>query len=568
MSLDEEAFYTGYAEDELLYAPTVGSDGSSDYEDILDDDGDTGQSRGTDFELARMQSEHAMSMVTMRHQQELTDIHEAARQREKGLRHEVRRRDKALRALAHERAEASTRLTGLETERSHLAAQVAALQKANARQTQHLAALRAQVAADKTAVEARAAVQQERLEEANERAYKGERAASELRREVEAANLARQEAERAAAEARDALQGAWRDLGSATAAKELMAERVALLRAQLHKLDEGAHLAVSSAQQRETELREACAALAATREQRNQAAREAEACRVTAAEASEDLHRSSELMASSEARVAAAERKAVHESMGRQRAEKKLADEAAAQRAARSGRQRRMLGLLLAATRGQCAIGFARWLAAAAAIDAAGARKLARAEAAGGREREAETRGALEALEARDGFIKRVAALGGSWLGACERWLTMRGAAAILSRWAAYVRAQERCERRWANLVKAAELDVSLLKRRGIGHPGVAGFERAWPRRLLLHQRAERLRAFYKRGYARCRRGSYYDSGRVRRAVFVLWRLWVRGELLTEHCDAIEARDAGLHVAGRQPWWELERGGGPAGASS
>ena len=75
---------------------------------------------------------------------------------------------------------------------------------------------------------------------------------------------------------------------------------------------------------------------------------------------------------------------------------------------------------------------------------------------------------------------------------------------------------------------------------------------------MVLRVRTERLRAFHKRGFYRCKE-TYFDTGRIRRAIFVLWRQWVRGELLAEAEVVAEARKAGLHVAsGRQHWWEVQ----------
>ena len=74
---------------------------SSDYESVLNDDAamlTTSAPRllTTELDLARMQSEHALSMLQMRHDAEVTELQEVALANNKALRKEIRRRERAL----------------------------------------------------------------------------------------------------------------------------------------------------------------------------------------------------------------------------------------------------------------------------------------------------------------------------------------------------------------------------------------------------------------------------------------------------------------------------------------
>ncbi|MEC8039007.1 MAG: hypothetical protein VX152_12045, partial [Pseudomonadota bacterium] len=73
-----------------------------------------------------------------------------------------------------------------------------------------------------------------------------------------------------------------------------------------------------------------------------------------------------------------------------------------------------------------------------------------------------------------------------------------RGAAAAFGKWAGRARADARCVRRWARLVFRAETSVAVVLPRL--H---ALASRAPPWRLTLYQRASRVRAYHKRGFAR-----------------------------------------------------------------
>ena len=85
---------------------------------------------------------------------------------------------------------------------------------------------------------------------------------------------------------------------------------------------------------------------------------------------------------------------------------------------------------------------------------------------------------------------------------------------------------------------------------------GLRGGDGRPPWRLKLHHRASRTPHYLKRGFAR-QRTSYFDTGRVRRAIFALWKLWTQCRMLHEAVDVAERRQAGLLVR-PQPWWEAE----------
>ena len=103
--------------------------------------------------------------------------------------------------------------------------------------------------------------------------------------------------------------------------------------------------------------------------------------------------------------------------------------------------------------------------------------------------------------------------------------------------------------RRWKHLVKTAESSPKVV----LARLHVLRGQPTW--RMVLYQRAERLRAYHKRGFAH-QRVNYYDSGRIRRTIFSLWRLWARSEMFREACDIALAAREGLHVHKAQPWWE------------
>lgn len=502
-----------------------------------------------DVELVRMEAEHAMSMQAMRHERELNELREAAHARERALRRDVRRRDKAIQQAVVERDALPPQLEALRVENAHLKEQLAGAMASDVRHVQQLAAVRAQAAADASSAEVRICAANERAEQATQRAASSASLAESLRPKLEANLLRAQEAEQRASAAQEACVQAKRELGGAVNGRELMGERVKMLQKELERLDESTRAAVALTHQRDAELREVVAALATAREQRNQAAREAETSRLSAGEAHDDLQRSAELVAASDARVANSERRLAQENVGRQRAEGQLADAAVVRRSERARRQRRMLIVLLQAANTQRAVGFARWLAACAAKDADAARRRMDEAAAAVRLSVGRTKEAIAAIDRRDANVIRTSRLGNAWMATLETWLTRRGAASAFGMWAGAARAEGRILRRWERLVRAAEQSPRIV----LPRLRVVGGRPPW--RMILCQRAARVRLYHKRGFVH-QRAHYYDSGRIRRAIFVLWRQWARSETFREACDIAEARATGLHVSQTPPWWE------------
>ena len=384
-----------------------------------------------------------------------------------------------------------------------------------------------------------ASVSSPQLAAATARATESERTAAELRKELEAAHLAHADAQRSVTEAREQLQGAWLEASRATAASELLAERVAMLQRESERLGEQLGLAHRAEQQRSEELRETCAALAGVREQRNQLAREAEASRQAEVEARDELAAGLELASAGEARVGAAERRTLQEHEARVQAEGQLMQHVEEQRATRSLQQRRMLTLLLRASRVQMALGFTKWKAGVAAVDALDARHASR-EAA---ELTAAVRHELQeqrrAVDTRDFLSTRGRALNGAILSALDGAYARYSAAAAFGRWALATSVQARCAEQWASLSQRAER---------------AGAERA-PWRLLLSQRRRLLKLQTRRcqtDYAQ----QHADTC-LSRAVFVVRRLSTQVGVLRELIAAEEGRYAPVHV-GPGPWWEAK----------
>lgn len=442
--------------------------------------------------------------------------------------------------LASERDALDGEAQRLASEVRRLADQLEAAKRSDAQHSQELAAARTEAAAERNSFEARASVQQQRVDECLARAEGAERSAAELRRDLEAATLARAELQRSASEARDALQSAWRDLGNATAERDLMGARVAMHTKEAEKLDDAARSSAETARQREEELREVYAALAAAREQRNQLAREAEACRQAATEATEELARQSELVSATDARVAAAERRVAMERQGRERAEGQLEEAAHARRETHAGHQKRMAAALVGMARAQCALGFERWRAACAALDAHAARQHASTKALLARERDSERQDAVGDLQRVARLLQRASVLGAAHARAMDLLLARRAATAALWRWSQATQADARCVRRWEALVRGAELAPTMARAARVGP--------SW--RYVLQCRIDACGRLGRWGRA------YAANALLQRFVFALWKLsWDRNRAL--ECVAVaEARAAGLHVAGAPPWWE------------
>ena len=568
-------------------------DSSDDFASLLEPiDGSGGYSLQAlypqaDRELVRLESEHAISMMELRHEQEITALRQDAREQLRRLRAEVRRRDKALTALTDERDTLAAQLASTSAELAPYPAQLAAARRSDAKHKQQLATTRLQAeherasleqsmqalrerlelaaaterasleqsmqaqrerlelaaATERASLEQRLEVLRERLEPqlaaATARATESERTAAELRKELEAAHLAHADAQRSAAEAREKLQGAWLEASRATAASELLAERVAMLQRESERLGEQLGLAHQAEQQRSEELRETCAALAGVREQRNQLAREAEASRLAEVEARDELAAGLELAGAGEARVGAAERRTLEEHEARVQAEGRLMQHVEEQRATRSLQQRRMLALLLRASRVQMALGLTKWKAGVAAVDALDARRASR-EAA---ELTAAVRQELQehrrAVDMRDFISSRGRALNGAIRSALDGAYARHSATAAFGRWALATSVQARCAERWASLSQRAER---------------AGAERA-PWRLLLSQRRRLLKLQTRR--CQTDHAQQHDDARLSRAVFVVWRLSTQVGVLRELIAAEEGRYAPVHV-GPDPWWEAK----------
>ena len=109
----------------------------------------------------------------------------------------------------------------------------------------------------------------------------------------------------------------------------------------------------------------------------------------------------------------------------------------------------------------------------------------------------------------------------------------MQAASASAARW-------------WRGLVHRAVRAPSLCAH---GASGAGGW------RVTLRARAQRMHAYHRRGFWRCKRSYLHPSAQTR-AIFAAWRLLARIELLDERCVSLEAREPSLHsTAGA--WWTL-----------
>ncbi|KOO22479.1 hypothetical protein Ctob_001454 [Chrysochromulina tobinii] len=491
-------------------------DSSDDFASLLEPiDGSGGSLQAlypqADRELVRLESEHAISMMELRHEQEITALRQDAREQLRRLRAEVRRRDKALTALTDERDTLAAQLASTSAELAPYPAQLAAARRSDAKHKQQLATTRLQAeherasleqsmqalrerlelaaateranleqsmqvlrerlelaaATERASLEQSMQAQRERLElaaaterasleqrlealrerlepqlaAATARATESERTAAELRKELEAAHLAHADAQRSAAEAREKLQGAWLEASRATAASELLAERVAMLQRESERLGEQLGLAHQAEQQRSEEV--------------------------------------------------------------------------------------------------QMALGLTKWKAGVAAVDALDARRASR-EAA---ELTAAVRQELQeqrrAVDMRDFISSRGRALNGAIRSALDGAYARHSATAAFGRWALATSVQARCAERWASLSQRAER---------------AGAERA-PWRLLLSQRRRLLKLQTRR--CQTDHAQQHDDARLSRAVFVVWRLSTQVGVLRELIAAEEGRYAPVHV-GPDPWWEAK----------
>ena len=119
-------------------------------------------------------------------------------------------------------------------------------------------------------------------------------------------------------------------------------------------------------------------------------------------------------------------------------------------------------------------------------------------------------------------------------------------AALAFGMWSSAARRRSLCLKRWAGLVRCAEKHAQLYMN--------ARLPIGWQPRL--RRRTQVARTYYRAALSRARRsGNQYDSGRVRRVIFVLWRWSVQYALLDEELSVALARQESLHTA-PAPWWE------------
>ena len=117
-----------------------------------------------DRELVRLESEHAISMMELRHEQEITALRQDAREQLRQLRAEVRRRNKALTALTDERDTLAAQLASTSAQLAPYPAQLAAARRSDAKHKQQLATTRVQAEHERTNLEQSMQALRERLE--------------------------------------------------------------------------------------------------------------------------------------------------------------------------------------------------------------------------------------------------------------------------------------------------------------------------------------------------------------------------------------------------------------------
>lgn len=337
------------------------------------------------------------------------------------------------------------------------------------------------------------------------------------------------------------------------------------------RLDEVATKATANAQALELDLREACAALATVREQRNQAARESEASRLAADASHDELSRGSDLIAAAEGRVGAAERRAAQQQLALDTAQRSLEEERGKAAADRARRQKRMINVLLRTSRMRRAGAFDRWCGAAAAIDAAHALTLARQNGAAAAAAETEASSARDALSSATSSNERVAALGRVLRGSTERRVGCAETAVAFGRWTRKAEAIERAATWWAALTRRAVRTRRLYRDARMRPGGRLGWV------LTLHERSRRRMVEEERGGRREEEASgggtferlvatHHTLTLTRcmrmRTVFALWRSATSGAALRERVAVAEAEaevgSAGLHVGAIRAghWWE------------
>jgi hypothetical protein len=502
---------------------------------------DAGLLPGADLELARLHAEHTISMMELRHEREVHALRQDARSQERSLRRELRQRDKMLATLAQERSELTAALGESQRSLSRLGEQYAALNRKDMRHQQQLATSSAQMAAERASFDARLTSQRERLDEASARAAAGEQAASDARRELEKCRAECHEMSLRLSEAQSALESGRKELSNVSTAKAVLEERVREHEHALARLEDAGQLSEQMSRAREEELRATCTALATAREQRNQAAREADACRVGEVEAREALGCSSEELGALEARVQVAEQRVADEVRQRQEAEDRLTLTESERHVEFVRRQHRMIRVLRALVRAQRALGFARW---ASSVSALHARESADARLG----LLAEMESMRASMDVRDRLLYNARSVGRVCLSSLDTGMRTYAAADAFYSWARAATEIERSKAQnaalWMGLVRRAQLC-----------PEVAATARARPSwRLILKQRVERVRAHSSHPEWRCCRQAR-DTAHLSRSVLDAWRLWAESQRLHEECAAAEARHACIHVT-PVPWWE------------
>ena len=366
-----------------------------------------------DWQLTRAETEHALSLATMRHEYELSNHRHAARRAQQELRQELRRQRKAMAALVLERDELHAQLVAVQSEASNqsraleasvqrhatVVERLAAVERSGAQHQRQLAATRAQAEAQREGFEAAAAMQRERLTEETARAEAAGRVSEQLRAQVDALKVERLDLLRWQEDAREKLSTGAERLASTASEKEVIAERLAGALREVERLDASARAAADVASARAVEVQQLSAALAAAREQRNQASRDADRCRSQLEDAHEEAARVEERTIEVQSRSGDAERRLQAALDARGQAEAALEQATVQRRWEREARQRRMLRLLLRAARSLRALGFWRWRAATASL---GMREAWEAEVVARRlacDREVEVRRSAARLE-------------------------------------------------------------------------------------------------------------------------------------------------------------------------
>eukprot|EP00965_Chrysotila_dentata_P094939 3139713-Pleurochrysis_carterae.AAC.1 len=115
-------------------------------------------------------------------------------------------------------------------------------------------------------------------------------------------------------------------------------------------------------------------------------------------------------------------------------------------------------------------------------------------------------------------------------------------AALALARWASCTRVHLRCAARWQHLARAARERLTPT-----GVPGGSGSRRG------IRERIHREHLYYRRCFWNLKR-RVNDAQRFKKAIFVVWKLWIQGVQLYEINVTAQCRNAQIH-ASAGPWW-------------